>query len=118
MRDRNVGIHTSRPPCANVIIAIPNVAVAPARVVLTAELRGGSDDFEEFYCPGIQWDWDDGTKSESSSDCEPFEAGKTAADRLAARQAESKPLVSGSGLKHSLPRYPRAGLRRRRSAML
>jgi hypothetical protein len=61
--------------------AIPSVAVAPARVVLTAELRGGSDDFEEFYCPTIQWDWDDGTKSEHTSDCEPFETGKTAIKR-------------------------------------
>jgi hypothetical protein len=61
--------------------ALPNVAVAPARVVFTAELQGGSDDFEDYYCPSIEWDWDDGTRSESSTDCEPFEAGKTAIRR-------------------------------------
>jgi hypothetical protein len=57
--------------------AQPSVAVAPARVVLTAELQGGSDDFEEYYCPTIEWQWGDDTTSESTNDCEPFEAGKS-----------------------------------------
>jgi hypothetical protein len=57
--------------------AQPQVAVAPSRVVLTAELTGGADDFEDYYCPTIEWDWGDDTKSESSFDCEPFEAGKS-----------------------------------------
>lgn len=57
--------------------AQPSVAVAPARVVLTAELQGGADDFEEFYCPTVAWDWGDDTISESSTDCEPFEAGRS-----------------------------------------
>ena len=53
------------------------VSVSPARVVLTAEIVGGANDFEEFYCPTIEWDWGDGTQSESSSDCAPYEAGKS-----------------------------------------
>lgn len=57
--------------------AQPPVAVAPSRIVLTAELTGGSNDFEEYYCPAIEWEWGDDTKSESSFDCEPFEAGKS-----------------------------------------
>jgi hypothetical protein len=57
--------------------AQPVIAMAPARVVLTAELTGGANDFEEFYCTGIEWEWGDGTKSESSSDCAPYEAGKS-----------------------------------------
>lgn len=57
--------------------AQPPIAVAPARVVLTAELTGGADDFEDYYCPSIQWDWGDDTASESTSDCEPYEAGVT-----------------------------------------
>jgi hypothetical protein len=57
--------------------ARPSVAVAPARIVLTAELQGGDDDFEEYYCPTIEWDWGDDTSSEASLDCEPYEAGKT-----------------------------------------
>ncbi len=57
--------------------AQPVIAMAPARVVLTAELVGGANDFEEFYCPAIEWEWGDGTQSESSSDCAPYEPGKS-----------------------------------------
>jgi hypothetical protein len=57
--------------------AQPVISMAPSRVVLTAELVGGPNDFEEFYCPTIEWDWGDGTQSESTSDCAPYEAGKT-----------------------------------------
>ena len=57
--------------------AQPMIAMAPARVVLTAELNGGANDFEDFYCAAIEWEWGDGTKSESSSDCAPYEPGKS-----------------------------------------
>jgi hypothetical protein len=57
--------------------ARPQVSMAPARVVLMAELVGGSRDFEEFYCPTIEWEWGDGTKSESSADCDPYQPGKS-----------------------------------------
>jgi hypothetical protein len=55
----------------------PQVAIAPARVTLTAELTGGADDFADYYCPGIEWEWGDETSSESTTDCEPYEAGKS-----------------------------------------
>lgn len=57
--------------------AQPVIAMAPARVVLTAELVGGPNDYEEFYCPTIEWDWGDGTESESTNDCAPYESGKS-----------------------------------------
>jgi hypothetical protein len=57
--------------------AQPQVVIAPARVTLTAELTGGSDDFAEYYCPAIEWEWGDETSSESTSDCEPYEQGKS-----------------------------------------
>jgi hypothetical protein len=57
--------------------AQPNVGISPARVVLTAELAGGANDFQEYYCPTVVWDWADGTESESTLDCEPYEAGKS-----------------------------------------
>ncbi len=57
--------------------AQPAVAVAPARVVLTAELTGGADDFEEYYCPLVEWNWGDDTVSEALVDCDPYEAGKS-----------------------------------------
>jgi hypothetical protein len=50
---------------------------SPARMVLTAELRGGADDYEEFYCATVEWDWGDDTRSESREDCEPYVAGKS-----------------------------------------
>lgn len=57
--------------------AQPMVSMSPARVVLTAELVGGDDDYEEFYCPTVEWNWGDGTESESSTDCDPYVAGKS-----------------------------------------
>jgi hypothetical protein len=57
--------------------AQPNVGISPARIVLTLELTGGANDFQEFYCPTVLWDWADGTESESTFDCEPYEAGKS-----------------------------------------
>ena len=57
--------------------AQPVIAMSPARIVLTAELQGGSNDFEDFYCPTVEWDWGDGTQSESTSDCVPYEPGKS-----------------------------------------
>lgn len=57
--------------------AQPAIAMSPARVVLTAELQGGPNDYEDFYCPTIEWDWGDGTHSESTLDCAPYESGKS-----------------------------------------
>lgn len=57
--------------------AQPPVTISPARVVLTAELVGGANDYEDFYCPTVAWDWGDGTTSESTLDCQPYEAGKS-----------------------------------------
>jgi len=59
----------------------PQISVAPSRVVGSAELKGGPDDYEEYYCPTVEWEWGDGTKSQSAVDCEPFEAGKSTIKR-------------------------------------
>ena len=59
----------------------PIVGFSPARMVLTAELKGGADDYEEFYCATVEWDWGDDTRSESKTDCDPYEAGKSAIKR-------------------------------------
>jgi hypothetical protein len=55
----------------------PPMGVAPLRVVATAELRGGADDYTDFYCPKIEWDWADGARSATTDDCSPYEAGKS-----------------------------------------
>jgi hypothetical protein len=57
--------------------AQPVISMAPSRVVLTAELVGGANDYEDFYCAAVEWEWGDGTKSESSTDCAPYESGKS-----------------------------------------
>ena len=57
--------------------ASPMLAFSPARITFTAELRGGASDYEDYYCPTVEWDWGDGTKSESTLDCAPYEAGKS-----------------------------------------
>ncbi len=59
------------------LTARPPIGMSPARVVLTGDLTGGPNDAEDFYCPTIEWDWGDGTKSESAADCEPYEPGKS-----------------------------------------
>jgi len=57
--------------------AQPVISMAPSRVVLTAELVGGANDYEDFYCAAVEWEWGDGTKSGSSTDCAPYESGKS-----------------------------------------
>ena len=59
------------------LTARPPLGMSPARIVLTGDLTGGPNDAEDFYCPTIEWDWGDGTTSESTSDCDPYEPGKS-----------------------------------------
>jgi hypothetical protein len=54
--------------------ASPRVGISPSGIVFVAELRGG-DDSEEFHCPAVEWDWDDGSRSAAEGDCAPFETG-------------------------------------------
>ena len=60
--------------------ATPRMAFSPVTIFLTAELMGG-DDHEDFYCPELEWDWDDGGKSVQESDCPEFEPGKSKIER-------------------------------------
>jgi hypothetical protein len=70
--------------------ASPRVAVSPVEVLAIAELKGGQD-IEEFYCPGLEWDWGDGSRSAHEADCAPFRAG-TKLDRFfSARHAFRAP---------------------------
>src|SRR5438270_8993436 len=60
--------------------ATPRMAFSPVNVLLTAELTGG-DDVEQFYCPELEWDWDDGGRSVHEADCPEYEAGKSKIER-------------------------------------
>lgn len=57
--------------------ATPPVGFSPLRVRVVVDVRGGANDYSDFYCPSIEWDWGDGTVSESAEDCDPYEAGKS-----------------------------------------
>jgi len=61
--------------------ATPPAGFAPLRVHAVVDVRGGANDYAEFYCATVQWDWDDGTISENSEDCDPYEAGKSTIKR-------------------------------------
>ena len=55
--------------------ATPGTGMVPIRVSATAEFKGGDDDYQEYYCPAIEWNWGDGTVSQSANDCDPYEPG-------------------------------------------
>ena len=59
----------------------PPVGFAPLRTRLVVDVRDGDDDYADFYCPTIEWDWGDGTVSANSEDCDPYEAGKSSIRR-------------------------------------
>ena len=67
--------------------ASPNLAFAGTEISFTGLLRGGADDYEEFYCVSAEWDWDDGTRSESILDCDPYEPGSSEIRRRFAEDA-------------------------------
>jgi len=31
---------------------------------------------EDYYCPRVEWEWEDGTRSTEEADCEPFESAR------------------------------------------
>jgi hypothetical protein len=63
------------------VTASPAMATSPARIVASVDVQGGPDDFEEFYCASVEWDWGDDTKSTSGTDCDPYEPGKSTIKR-------------------------------------
>lgn len=66
--------------------ATPRMAFSPTLVLLTAELAGG-DDVEEYYCPEVVWEWDDGGRSAHGEDCAPIEEGGELQRRFTAEHA-------------------------------
>jgi|SRR5215471_8157600 len=57
--------------------ANPAMGMSPVRVVVTADLAGGANDDEDFYCAAVEWEWGDDTRSTNTADCDPYEAGKS-----------------------------------------
>jgi hypothetical protein len=61
--------------------AAPRVAVAPARVVFTVELKGGQDG-EALDCLTLRFGWGDGTTSSSEGECAAAQGGPAKVQRL------------------------------------
>ena len=72
--------------------ASPRVAFFPVEIVAIGEVMGGQDT-EDFYCPGLEWDWGDGSRSARESDCAPFVDGATVDHLYSARHAFRAPGV-------------------------
>ena len=70
--------------------ASPRVAFSPVEILITGQLKGGAE-LEEFYCPGLEWDWGDGTRSAHESDCAPYESGAVLERFFSARHAYGSP---------------------------
>lgn len=58
----------------------PRFSFSPAQIMFTAELKGG-DDGEELYCPEVEWEWGDGSRSVEEGDCDPWTPGTTKLER-------------------------------------
>ena len=61
--------------------ATPPVGFTPLKVRVVVEIKGGADDYADFYCATVEWDWADGNISGGSEDCSPYEAGKSTIQR-------------------------------------
>lgn len=57
--------------------ANPPLGFSPLRVRVGVDVRGGPDDYEDFYCPTVEWDWGDGTVSSTGEDCDPYASGQS-----------------------------------------
>jgi hypothetical protein len=61
--------------------ASPLMGPPTTEFTFVAELKGG-DDAEAFYCPRLEWRWnDDDDASVNEPECPPFEAGVTKPER-------------------------------------
>jgi hypothetical protein len=70
--------------------ASPRMAFGPVSVLVVAQLQGG-DEHEDFYCPDLEWDFGDGSRSSRQADCEPFAQGMTLERHFMARHAYVRP---------------------------
>ena len=61
--------------------ATPPVGFTPLKVRVVVELKGGANDYADFYCATVEWDWADGNISGGGEDCDPYQAGKSEIQR-------------------------------------
>jgi hypothetical protein len=73
-------------PVVLVVRAAPRSAAAPARIVFTAEVKGGVDD--ELRCLTFHWRWGDGTGS-TFDECPDAAGGSGAGSSASSRPTTS-----------------------------
>ena len=61
--------------------ATPPVGFTPLKVRVVVDVKGGANDYADFYCATAEWDWADGNISSSGEDCDPYQAGKSEIQR-------------------------------------
>jgi hypothetical protein len=66
--------------------ATPRMAFCPVEILVIGELKGG-EDVEDLYCPGLVWDWGDGSRSSHEADCAPYQEGAKLDRLFTARHA-------------------------------
>jgi hypothetical protein len=76
-QEKDKGKEKDAKPKLTVKVSPAMGGTAPARIVASADLIGGAPDGEELYCPAVEWDFGDDTKSTASADCDPYEPGKS-----------------------------------------
>ena len=69
----------------------PGTAFPPVEVFLTAELVKGDDRHPDFYCPEVEWDFADGSRSVHQENCEPFGPEAVVERRFTRRHAFASP---------------------------
>ena len=74
------GTNDSKKPSVT-LKATPPLGFAPLKVRVIVDIKGGADDYADFYCASVEWDWADGTTSGTSEDCDPYEPGKSTIQR-------------------------------------
>ena len=65
-----IALVASKKPGLNVKV-YPLIGFSPIGALVSAQLTG--EESQDFYCPGIEWNWGDGTKAYQESDCSPWE---------------------------------------------
>ena len=70
--------------------ATPRMAFLASDVLVAAQLVGG-DEHEDFYCPEVEWEFGDGSRSRHQADCEPFSPVTPLERRFTARHAYRQP---------------------------
>jgi hypothetical protein len=70
--------------------ATPRMAFIASDVLVAAQLVGG-DEHEDFYCPELEWEFGDGSRSRHQADCEPFQPGTPLERRFTSRHVYRRP---------------------------